>query len=65
MIIVIDRFEGDFAVVELPDSGTLDVPRELFPGALEGDRYIIGKDEAGTTEARERIQSKFDQLKRK
>ena len=42
MRIVIDRFEGELAVVELPDdkdSGErmLNVPRELFGEAAEGD----------------------------
>ena len=36
MRVIIDRFEGDIAVVEL-DGETLNVPRALFPDAREGD----------------------------
>ena len=64
MRIVIDRFEGDYAIVELPDKSTWNVPRLLFPGAKEGDGYIISKDESGTADRQREIQSKFDRLKR-
>ncbi|MDR7869748.1 MAG: DUF3006 domain-containing protein [Tissierellaceae bacterium] len=38
MKIIIDRFEGDFAVVELDDKGLINMPIELVPeGAKEGD----------------------------
>ena len=59
--ITIDRIEGCFAVVELPDMTTIDVPLALFPGAKEGDNYIISKADA--TERRDRIKSKFERLK--
>ena len=63
--IVIDRLEGDFAVAELPGGKTCAVPRALFPGAAEGDVFVISK-EAREREAREsRIQNQFDRLKRK
>lgn len=36
--IIIDRFEGEFAVVELEDKSFIDMPIELVPeGAKEGD----------------------------
>ena len=65
MNITIDRFEGKYAVVELSDGRTVNVPKELFADAAEGDRFSIIKDEVGTAEQRERIQGKFDRLKRK
>ncbi|NLY45741.1 MAG: DUF3006 domain-containing protein [Tissierella sp.] len=38
MRIIIDRFEGEFAVVELEDKSFIDMPIELVPeGAKEGD----------------------------
>jgi hypothetical protein len=64
MRVIIDRFEGQYAVVELPDGRAVNVPRELFEGGKEGDYYFISKDESGTVEARNRIQSKFDRLKK-
>jgi len=59
--ITIDRIEGGIAVVELPDMTTVDVPLALFPGAKEGDNYIISKTD--TTDRRDKIQNKFDRLK--
>ena len=41
MKITIDRFEGDFAVLELPDGKFINVPKVLFCDAKEGDRFEI------------------------
>ena len=61
-MLVIDRFEGDFAVVET-DKGMLNIPRsELPPSAKEGDtlRFVI---DAGETAARKRrIEGIMDSL---
>jgi hypothetical protein len=36
--LVVDRFEGEFVVVELPGGNTIDLPLWLLPnGAKEGD----------------------------
>lgn len=40
---IIDRFEGDFAVLEKEDGGTVDVKKELLEGACEGDVVIFEK----------------------
>ena len=62
MQIIIDRFETKYAIVELPDGNKVDVPRELFPNAVEGDVYVISKD-ADEKEKREiRLQKKLDNL---
>lgn len=38
MKVIIDRFEGDYAVVELPNKTTVDMPLKLLePGVKEGD----------------------------
>ena len=45
MRVIIDRFEGGYAVAEL-DGKMLNVPRELFAGAKEGDAIeitVLGK----------------------
>jgi len=44
MKVTIDRFEGDFAVVELPDKTFINVPKQLFAGALESDVIDIAID---------------------
>ena len=63
MQIIIDRFEGNFAVVELPDRQTVNLPCELFPGAVEGDVYTISKNEGEAAERKQRIQDKFNKLR--
>lgn len=48
MKIIIDRFEGDYAVVELESKDLADLPRILVPlEAKEGDilEIIVDKDE--------------------
>lgn len=38
--LVVDRIEGEFAVVEAPDGTVVDLPRDWFPADLsEGDRF--------------------------
>jgi len=64
MRITIDRFEGNYAVVELPDKSTWSVPKELFPGAVEGDSFVISKGENEMADSQQRIQDKFARLKR-
>ena len=63
MRIIIDRIEGNIAVVELENMTTADAPISLFPGAVEGGVYTISKDESETADRKQKIQSKFDRLK--
>ncbi len=44
MKVVIDRFEGKTAVVELPDGSRAKLPRVLVPDAREGDVITITVD---------------------
>jgi hypothetical protein len=37
MKVIIDRFETEYAVVELPDRSMANLARLLLPGAKEGD----------------------------
>lgn len=38
MKVILDRFEGDYAIVELPDRTMIDMPKRLLPKeAKEGD----------------------------
>ena len=45
MKVIIDRIEGEFAVVELSDKTTVNVLKKLFGDAKEGDIFNIEKDE--------------------
>lgn len=64
---IIDRFEGDFAVLEKEDGGTVDVKKELLKNACEGDavifengEYII--DAVETQKRRKNIEEKMRKL---
>lgn len=63
MKFTIDRFEGDFAVVELEDREMVDLPLSLLPeNAKEGDILNITIDKNASEIRRKRIQDKFDSL---
>lgn len=52
MQVVIDRFEGEYAVVELPDGTTAHISKSLLPNAHEGDvvDVVVNKAETGKRE---------------
>ena len=66
MTVVIDRFEGKFAVVELPDGSFANLPRTLVPAdAGEGSALKIETDAAETEKRRREAQSLLDELLKK
>lgn len=61
---IIDRLEGDWAVVESP-AGVFNLPRALLPeGAKEGDvlKLDITLDTAATAARRRRIKTLLDEI---
>lgn len=52
MQIVIDRFEGDFAIVELPDGKMAKIEKTVLAGFSEGDVLVLTKDDAATEQAK-------------
>lgn len=62
MQITIDRFEGDFAIIELPDKSFLNIPRKLFDGAVEGDVVDITINAAETELRRKNVKKLMDEL---
>lgn len=57
---IIDRFEGDYAVVEYGEKHYFNLPRALVPAdANEGDALEISKI---TTDRKEKIESLMDSL---
>lgn len=63
MKFTIDRFEGEYAVVELENMDMINIPKEILPeGTKEGDilEVSINKDE--TEEREKRIEEKFNRL---
>lgn len=67
---VIDRIEGELAVLLLGDMGEfkLNLPLSLLPdGCREGDvlNVSIERDQAATEQAKERVTGLMDKLKQK
>lgn len=62
MKIIIDRFEGGFAVCELESGKTVNVPSELFPDAKEGSVIIISIDKKETEKRKENAQKRLSAL---
>lgn len=62
MRVIVDRIEGKYAVVELDDKSTVDLPLVLLPGANEGDIVNITIDKELTEQRREEIKKKLNDL---
>jgi hypothetical protein len=60
--VIIDRFEGDFAVVETEDNEYVNLPRVLIPDAREGDVVNISIDIEETENRKENIKHLMDEL---
>lgn len=55
MKVILDRFEGNSAIVELPNQKLVTVPAVLFEGAKEGDVVSILVDSYETQARKEKI----------
>ena len=63
MKVIIDRFEGDFAIVELENKEFINMPKKLVPnGAKEGDVLEIRIDHEVTEKRKKRIECLIDDL---
>jgi hypothetical protein len=62
MKVIIDRFEGDYAIVELPNETFIDVPKVLFPDAKEGDVIDVSVDKEDTERRKAKIQDLMKEL---
>ena len=62
MKIIIDRFEGDSAVVELPSKVIINIPRILLPNAKEGDVISIEIDKEETKNRKKRVNNLMNDL---
>lgn len=60
---IIDRFEGEYAVIELNDGKTVNIPKIILSeNACEGSIINITVDETETTKRKEKMQSRLDGL---
>ncbi len=59
---IIDRFEGEYAVLEIEGGRHIDLPRALVPDAREGDVIRITVDREETEKRRTHVRELMDQL---
>ncbi|MCG1011648.1 DUF3006 domain-containing protein [Tepidanaerobacter sp. GT38] len=63
MNLIIDRFEGEYAVVELPDKTLANIPKKALPEeAAEGDIITITVNKRETEKQKEKIRKMADDL---
>ena len=63
MKLIIDRFEGDFAVIELPNGQMIDCPKAILPDdAKEGSIVNIAVDENATNEKLQKVTERMNRL---
>jgi len=62
MQVIIDRFEQDYAIVEIEENKTIKAPKILFPNAKEGDVIIIEIDKTKTEERKQKIKDLMENL---
>ena len=62
MKVIIDRIEGEYAVVELPDRTFADIPMKVLDAAKEGDVISILVDPEETEGRRQHISALMNKL---
>lgn len=63
MQVIIDRYEGNFAVVQMPDGKMIDMPKELIPPhAKEGAILEIIYNDVKTKNRETEIINKMNKL---
>lgn len=62
MKVIIDRIEGDYAIVEIGVGKIVSVPKMLFQNAKEGDVFKIEIDREETNARKEKIQKLMNNL---
>jgi hypothetical protein len=64
--VTIDRFEGEYAVVELPNRETLNMPKQLVPAeAKEGEILKIEIDRSEVAERKREIKNLINEVWKK
>ena len=63
MKLIIDRFEGNFAIIELPNGQMIDCPKAMLPdNAREGSILNITVDEKATNEKLQKVTERMNKL---
>lgn len=59
---IIDRFEGDFAVIELDEGEFYNIPKALVEGSKEGDVIDITVNHEETEKLKKEVDALMDEL---
>lgn len=62
MKIIIDRFEGDYAVCEIEKGKFVNIPKILLEDAKEGDTVTITVDKSETEKRSKKIENLMNDL---
>lgn len=62
MKVIVDRFEGDYAVVEINKGNLVNIPKVLLDGAEEGDVISIEIDKEETAKRKTNIENLMNDL---
>lgn len=62
MKVILDRFEGEFGIVELEDKSFVEIPKVLISDAKEGDVISISVDNDETERQKKEIESLMNDL---
>ena len=62
MKVIIDRFEGEYAIVEIEIGKFVNIPKILLPNAKEGDVVKIEIDKSETELQRKKIENLMEKV---
>ena len=62
MKVIVDRIENNFLIIETEVGNTLNIPKELIPGAKEGDVIKIEIDKKQTKNRKKDITDLINQI---
>lgn len=62
MKVIIDRFEGEYAIVEIEIGNFVNIPKILLPNAKEGDVVKIEIDKNETELQRKKIENLMEKV---
>lgn len=62
MKVIIDRFEGEYAVCEIEVGTIVNIPKILVPNATEGDVITIEVDKNETEDRKKHVQELMNNL---
>ena len=62
MKVIIDRFEGEYAIVEIEIGKFVNIPKILLPNAKEGDVVKIEIDKNETELQRKKIENLMEKV---